>query len=98
MIDFSQIEAVATKGLLALCLGFMAQFALLTFFHKTRSVALVLIRTTLVQISALFAAGLLAQNWPFSFEKQLGPVFLPLTLIEGLIILWYLLWPRTTKF
>lgn len=78
--------------------GTLVQIYLLLVWHRTKSIAAVILRTSVVQAMVLFAAITLHQRWPFSFPNEFREMPAAFLFAEGFVVIWYLLQRRTQPY
>jgi hypothetical protein len=89
---------VPTGALPIVIIGTLIQVYLLMIWHRTKSIATVVLRTFVVQAMVLFAAITLHQRWPFSFPNEFRGLPAAFLFAEGFVVLWYLLQRRAQPY
>lgn len=82
-------------GAVVLLVGLALQLYLLGRWHHVRPWGVVAIRTLVVQVLVVLAAGVLLQRWPFPVSPWWEDIPLPLVAVELVVAMWYLIQPRS---
>ena len=86
------------RALPIVIIGTLIQIYLLMIWHRTKSIAAVVLRTFIVQVMVLFAAITLHQRWPFSFPNEFGGLPAAFLFAEGFVVIFYLLQRRAQPY
>ena len=78
--------------------GAVIQIYFLMVWHRTKSVASVILRTLVIQALVIFAALTLHQSWPFSFPNEFRGLPAAFLFAEGFVVIWYLLQRRAQPY
>lgn len=91
------LKAVHSGTYAVIIAAAVLQIIILGSWHRIRPWTRVLIRTLIVQVLACLAGTVLLQRWPFDIPTVYAGIQLPYVISELLIMVWYLVQPRTNQ-
>lgn len=96
-MDAISLNSVRSGTYAVIFAATILQIFILGGWHRIRPWPRVLIRTLIVQVLACLAGTVLLQRWPFDFPTYYVGIQLPYLVSEALIMVWYLVQPRTNQ-